>query len=41
MTGYDETVASSSGILDQSMSLITKPFTMDVLSERIRSVIAR
>ena len=41
MTGYDGTAASSSGILDQNMSLMTKPFTMDVLSERIRSVIAQ
>lgn len=41
MTGYAEAVASPSGITDPYMSLITKPFTMDLLAARVRAVIAR
>ena len=39
MTGYAENVASASGFLDAGMALITKPFTMDTLMQRVRAMI--
>lgn len=40
MTGYAESVASPSGLLEAQMSLIAKPFTMDELAVRIRLLIS-
>jgi PAS domain S-box-containing protein len=39
MTGYAETAAQASGFLEPGMTLITKPFAMDVLASRIREII--
>jgi PAS domain S-box-containing protein len=39
MTGYAESVAAPDGSLDPGMELITKPFTMNALATRIRSMI--
>jgi PAS domain S-box-containing protein len=39
MTGYSENAAHASGFLEAGMSLITKPFAMDVLASRIREII--
>ena len=39
MTGYAETAAQASGFLDPGMTLITKPFAMDVLASRMREII--
>lgn len=39
MTGYAENAALASGFLEPGMSMITKPFAMDVLAGRIREII--
>ncbi len=39
MTGYAENAAIASGFLEPGMALITKPFAMDVLANRIREII--
>lgn len=39
MTGYAENAALASGFLEPGMALITKPFAMDVLANRIREII--
>jgi len=39
MTGYAENAALASGFLEPGMALITKPFAMDVLANRIRDII--
>jgi PAS domain S-box-containing protein len=39
MTGYAENAALASGFLKPGMALITKPFAMDVLANRIREII--
>jgi CheY-like chemotaxis protein len=39
MTGYAENAALSSGFLEPGMAMITKPFAMDVLANRIRDII--
>ncbi|MEE4452729.1 PAS domain S-box protein [Novosphingobium resinovorum] len=39
MTGYAENAALSSGFLEPGMAMITKPFAMDILAERIRETI--
>jgi CheY-like chemotaxis protein len=36
MTGYAENAAAASGFLEKGMSMITKPFAMDMLAMRIR-----
>jgi PAS domain S-box-containing protein len=36
MTGYAENAAAASGFLEKGMSMITKPFAMDMLALRIR-----
>lgn len=36
MTGYAETMAGASGLLEPGMAMITKPFTMDVMVQRVR-----
>ena len=38
MTGYDENIAITNGILSPGMQMITKPFAMDVLTRRIREM---
>ncbi len=39
MTGYAENAAVAGGFLDRGMSLITKPFAMESLATRIRTII--
>jgi len=39
MTGYAETAAAARGFLEPGMELLTKPFTMDVLAARLRSMV--
>ena len=39
MTGYAETAAMSAGFLEPGMTMITKPFAMEVLATRIRDII--
>jgi PAS domain S-box-containing protein len=39
MTGYAENAALASGFLEPGMSMITKPFAMDILAGRIRAII--
>jgi PAS domain S-box-containing protein len=39
MTGYAENAALASGFLEPGMALITKPFAMDVLANKIREII--
>jgi DNA-binding response OmpR family regulator len=40
ITGYAENAAIGNGHLDPGMHVLTKPFAMDILAARIRSVIA-
>jgi PAS domain S-box-containing protein len=40
MTGYAETAAMTEGTLEPGMEMITKPFVIDALSDRIRRLIA-
>jgi CheY-like chemotaxis protein len=39
MTGYAEQAASS-GFLDRGMNMISKPITIELLAERIRTILA-
>jgi CheY-like chemotaxis protein len=39
MTGYAENAALASGFLEPGMTMITKPFAMEVLASRIREII--
>jgi len=39
MTGYAENAALASGFLEPGMSMITKPFAMEVLATKIRDII--
>ncbi|WP_205691866.1 hybrid sensor histidine kinase/response regulator [Caulobacter soli] len=39
MTGYAENAALAKGVLEPGMSMITKPFAMDVLTSRVRSIL--
>jgi PAS domain S-box-containing protein len=39
MTGYAENAASAQGFLEPGMTMITKPFAMDVLAAKIRATI--
>jgi len=39
MTGYAENAALASGFLEHGMSMITKPFAMEVLAARIREIV--
>jgi len=39
MTGYAENATIANGFLDPGMSMITKPFAIDALATRIRSII--
>jgi CheY-like chemotaxis protein len=40
ITGYAQNAAIGNGHLEPSMQVLTKPFAMDMLAARIRSVIA-
>ena len=40
MTGYAENAALAKGVLEPGMSMITKPFAMETLASRIRSILA-
>ncbi|MDB5481103.1 MAG: response regulator [Caulobacteraceae bacterium] len=39
MTGYAENAALASGFLERGMAMITKPFAMESLADKIREVI--
>jgi CheY-like chemotaxis protein len=39
MTGYAENAALAKGVLEPGMSMITKPFAMEVLASRVRSIL--
>ena len=39
MTGYAENAALASGFLEPGMAMITKPFAMEALAARIRSML--
>lgn len=39
MTGYAENAALANGVLDAGMEMITKPFTIDALAKKVRSII--
>ncbi len=39
MTGYAENAAINGGFLDAGMELITKPFAIDALSQKVRTII--
>jgi hypothetical protein len=39
MTGYAEKAALANGVLAPGMQIIIKPFVMDLLTRRIRSLI--
>ena len=39
VTGYAETVASSNGLLGTGMHVMTKPFTLDALSAKVRMIV--
>jgi PAS domain S-box-containing protein len=39
MTGYAENAASAQGFLEPGMTMVTKPFAMDVLAAKIRATI--
>jgi signal transduction histidine kinase/ActR/RegA family two-component response regulator len=41
ITGYAENAAAASGFLDPGMEMITKPFPVDALAQRIREMIQR
>ena len=40
ITGYAESVAMSDGFLEEGMEMITKPFDLDNLSQRIRAMVS-
>jgi len=40
ITGYAESVAISDGFLQPGMEMITKPFDLDNLSQRIRAMVS-
>ncbi|MFJ4158100.1 PAS domain-containing protein [Pseudomonas sp. NPDC089752] len=40
ITGYDESAALSDGLLLQGTSVLTKPFDLDTLAERVRQLLA-
>ena len=40
ITGYAESVATAGGFLHAGMEMITKPFELDNLSQRIRAMIS-
>ncbi|SDE86820.1 PAS domain S-box-containing protein [Sphingomonas carotinifaciens] len=40
MTGYAETAAAASGFMEPGMAMITKPFAMNVLAERVQGMLA-
>ena len=40
ITGYAEVAAVGNGLLDQGMQVMTKPFRMDALATRVRSMIS-
>ena len=41
MTGYAENAAVGNGLLEPGMEIITKPFAIDKLANRMRSIIER
>ena len=40
ITGYAENAVIGNGRLDPNMALVTKPFAMDVIADRIRELLA-
>ena len=41
MTGYAENATLANGLLDHDMEMITKPFPMDILAQRLTKMMAR
>lgn len=41
MTGYAKNAALANGVLESGMEMITKPFAMEALANRIRTIIER
>ena len=41
VTGYDETAALESGLMDQGMAILTKPFMLEAFSLKVQSLIGR
>lgn len=41
MTGYAQKAAERQGFLDQGMDMVAKPFTLDLLANKIRTMISR
>ena len=39
MTGYAENAARASGFLEPGMEILTKPFPMEVLTQRIKRIL--
>jgi DNA-binding response OmpR family regulator len=39
ITGYAENATLAAGLLEPGMQMITKPFAVDALAQRIRSII--
>ena len=39
MTGYAQKAAERQGFLDQGMDMVAKPFTLDLLANKIRTMI--
>jgi CheY-like chemotaxis protein len=39
MTGYAEIAVSATNVLEQGMAMITKPFTISALADRVRAMI--
>jgi DNA-binding NtrC family response regulator len=39
MSGYTENTIIHHGVLDESLELLQKPFTLDVLARRVRRVL--
>jgi CheY-like chemotaxis protein len=40
ITGFEEATAIANGELDAGMQVLTKPFTIDALSRKIRTIVA-
>ena len=38
VTGYDEQAALTSGLMEPGMAIMTKPFNIDLFSEKVRNI---
>ena len=39
ISGYDESIISQNGVLKEGINFLPKPFTLDLLSKKIREVL--